>query len=430
MHLLLEIPMFHLLNNYAPEDSSGGTTAELTADDILTELNKSDDKEEEEKPKTSDEGIKEDEESEDEPEGESKDELAEIEEDLKQPTEDDLELKTPVYRRALIKDYPDIFKKHPGLEATIYRERAYTELLPTINDAKEAHASLQTLERFEADLKQGKTVDIMKAVMADDAQGFAKLVDNYMDNLAQVDERAYHHVLGNITKDIVAAMIKFGREKEDTNIQDAASSLYQFMFNSTKWEGKKKLSANDVVDSTLNFEKQKLEKEKQDWESAKQNEHTTKLMGSIDNQIKGTIEKSIDPKDQMSSFVKTKATEEVLSKASKLLKMDSRFQQIVKQLTDKSKSEKFSDESLNRIRSAYYTKYKAILLPIIKSVRSEALKGNSKRERVEYKEENNDTTERANRDTTVRNSGNKSSSNNNKPLPGESSLDFLQRRAR
>lgn len=442
--------MFLLLNKnpyMSPEEVvTGGPieSKELTVDEIINALGTGDSKEisddtlkdntnkGEESHTEKEEEVKEEKEKGKETKEEEVDELAELEEELKVPTDDDLELKVPVQRRQLVKDYPDIFKKHPGLESTIYRERAYTELLPTINDAKEALASLQTLERFEADLKQGKTVDIMKAVMADDPQGFAKLADNYMENLAQVDERAYHHVLGNITKDIVTAMIDFGRSKVDDKgegegkaVLDAASTLYQFMFNSTKWEGKKKLSIDAVVDSTVSAEKKKLEDERREFEESKKNEHTTKLMSSIDNQIKGTIEKSIDPKDQMSSFVKSKATEEVLSKASKLLKSDNRFQQIVKQLTDKAGKEKFSDEALNRIRSAYFTKYKAILIPIIKAVRSEALKGVTSRTKKD--EETNDTTERANRDSAVRNNSS-NNSNSKKPLPGESTLDFLMRK--
>lgn len=427
--------MYRLLNKFqvlnAAVDSGSGMGAELTANDILTALNESGDKDD----KLPDLDITEDKESllekeveveDEEVETEEVDELAELEEELKTPTEDELELKTPVQRRQLLKDYPEIFKKHPGLESTIYRERAYTELLPTINDAKEALGAINTLERFEADLKIGNTVDIMRAVLADDKQAFAKMADNYMENLAQVDERAYHHVLGNITKDIVIAMLKFGKEKEDTEIQDAASSLYQFMFNSTKWEGKKQLSSKDVVDSSISEEKQKLDNERKEFEQSKQNEYSTKLMTSVNNQVKGTIEKSIDPKEQMTPFVKTKAIEEVLNKATKLLRADGRFQQIVRQLADKSRTDKFSDESLNRIKSAYFTKYKAILIPVIKSVRAEALKGSTVR--VKKDEETNDTTERANRDSTVRNNERGNNSNSRKPLAGESSIDFLMRK--
>jgi hypothetical protein len=422
------------------EDNAGGNTGpELSPDDILSKLNESSNDTNEEKDdssgllKDTKKDVKEeveDETSKEDDEETEVDELKELEEELKEPTEDDLDLKTPVNRRQLKNDYPDIFKKHPGLESTIYRERAYTELLPTIQDAKEALNSLQTLERFEADLKLGKTSDIMRAVKEDDPNGFAKLADNYMQNLAAVDERAFHHVIGNVTKDIVEAMIKFGRDKGDENIQAAASTLYQFMFNSTKWQGKQKLSADDVIDSTVNKDREELNKQRQEFESTKQKEHINKVMTSVNNQVKSTIEKSIDSKDQMTPFVKNKAIEEVINKASKLLEKDTRFQQIVKQLTDKAGKEKFSDEAMNRIRSTYLNKYKGLLLPVIKAVKSEALRGISS-SKVKEDKPINDTTERANRGTAAQNDSSRTKSpNNNKPLPGESSLDFLMRRAK
>lgn len=423
----------------SPEDSSSGSIGldNLSPEKILDTLNEvddekvenedgripdSDDKTEQDK---SDKGETDKEEEETETKVEE-DELAALEEDLKEPTEEDLELKTPVQRRALLKDYPDIFKKHPGLESTIYRERAYTELLPTIGDAKSALEAVQTLDRFEADLKQGKTTDLMKAVLADDPKGFAHLVDNYMDNLAKVDQNAYLHVLSNTTKDIVEKMVAYGKESNNEDVQNAASILYQFMFNSTKWQPKQKLAVDEVIDSGVNVERQKLERERKEFEDGKYNEHTSKLMTSIDNQVKGTIEKTIDPKDQMTPFVKSKAIEEVQKKASELLKKDSRFQQIVKGLTDKAKSEKFSEVGLNRIKSAYYTKYKAILLPIIKSVKADALRGAAGR--IKKDEEVNDTSERANRaNQSSRNKDGNQSRDKSKPLPGESYVEFLSR---
>lgn len=426
--------MFPRFNNiFSPEDANAGGVleSELSSDEILKALGETNENNDE--GETSPDEKKETKEKVDDTETESKeeiDELAELEEELKEPTDDDLELKTPVNRRALKTDYPDIFKKHPGLESTIYRERAYTELLPTIKDAQEALQSLQTLESFEKDLKLGNTTDIMAAVKADDENAFAKLVDNYLPNLAKVDKNAHDHVISNVTKDIVEAMLLFGKEKDDKDIQTAASVLYQFMFNSTKWAPKQKLSVDEVVNSSIAKEREELNKQKSDFESSKQKESIGKVMTSVNNQVKSTIEKSIDSKDQMTPFVKSKAIDEVLSKASGLLEKDTRFQQIVKQLQDKAGKEKFSEESLNRIRSTYLSKYKAILLPIIKAVKAEALKGSVKKV-IKDNEEINDTTERANRDSAVRNDNRGNNKNDaSKPLPGESSADFLMRRAR
>ena len=431
--------MFLRFNNlFSPEDAiTSGSDGELSAESILAALNEKGDADDEsanddendttlnQKKETKEKST----ENKDDETKEEVDELAELEEELKEPTDDDLELKTPVNRRALKADYPDIFKKHPGLESTIYRERAYTELLPTIKDAQEALSSLQTLERFEKDLKLGNTADIMTAVKADDANAFAKLVDNYLPNLLKVDRNAHDHVISNVTKDIVEAMLVFGKEKEDKDIQTAASILYQFMFNSTKWQPKQNLSVDEVVNDSVAREREKLKNERSEFESNKQKESIGKVMTSVNNQVKSTIEKSIDSKDEMTPFVKSKAIDEVLSKASSLLEKDSRFQLIVKQLQDKAGKEKFSDEAMNRIRSTYLNKYKSVLLPIIKSVRAEALKGSVKK--IKSDEPINDTTERANRDSTVRNDNRGNNKNDaSKPLPGESSSDFLIRRAR
>lgn len=426
---LIKFPFFE------GEDTGGSGNVELSAEDILNKLNESSDDDENKEDDTLDLDNKEDKKSskstkEDEDETkedeEDDDPLKDLEEELKEPSEEDLELKTPVSRRQLMKDYQDIFKKHPGLESTIYRERAYTDILPTIEDAKNAKEALTILDNFDKDLKQGKTVDMMKAVLSTDEDAFKRLVDNYMPNLEAVNKDAYHHVLGNEIKHVVAAMSTFAKENDNKEVAQAAATLYQFMFNSTKWEAPKKLFSEEVVDDSVVKEKEKLQKEKEEFENQKQSEHITKLMGSIDNQVKGTIEKSIDPKDELSEFAKRAAINEVLSKASEVLKTDKRFQEIVKSLTNKSRSEKFNEVSLNRIRSAYYTKYKSILLPIIQSVRKEALKG--KNSRVKEEKTENDTTKRANRDIGVRNSNTKNNSNDKNVLKsGQDYGSFLTR---
>lgn len=410
------LPMF------SPEDAITSGSGELDTNSIIKALdgNESESDNEEGNEPPVEEEVKEE-------KKEEVDELAELELDLKEPTDDDLELKVPVQRRELAKDYPGIFKKHPGLESTIYRERAYTELLPTINDAKEALGALNTLERFEADLKQGKTVDIMKAVLADDPNAFGKLADNYLDNLAAVDERAFHHVVGNMTKRLVKEMFAFAESDKNEDVAAAATILYKFMFNSTKWEGEKKLSS-DVKDDSLTNERNKFLNEKKSFEESKSKEQTEKVMTSITNQMKGTIEKSIDTKNRMTSFVKSKAVDEIMLRADDLIKKDTRFQAIMKLAWDKAKKEGYSESSLQRIRSTYFNKYNGIVVPIAKAVKSEALKGTTVRLKSSEKEELNDTTERANR--VIPDHDGKNNDYSKKPKPGESSRDFLLRRAR
>src|SRR4030095_10511453 len=133
-------------------------------------------------------------------EDEEVDELAEIEDELEEPSEEQLELVTPVRRREILKKYPNLFKEFPYLEKAYYREQQFTELLPTIDDAKAAVEKSQILDRFEGDLMSGNAETVLKAVQASNPKAFLKIVDDYLPTLAKVDEKAYFHVLGNVTK--------------------------------------------------------------------------------------------------------------------------------------------------------------------------------------------------------------------------------------
>src|SRR6185436_17783046 len=76
------------------------------------------------------------------------DDLQELEKELEGPTDEQLELVTPVARREILKKYPTLFKDFPYLEKAYYREQQFTELLPTIDDAKQAVAKSETLDKF------------------------------------------------------------------------------------------------------------------------------------------------------------------------------------------------------------------------------------------------------------------------------------------
>src|SRR5215469_7143808 len=70
----------------------------------------------------------------------------EIEEEVKL-NDDDIDIDSPVKRKELLAAYPDIFKKFPYLEKSMYREQQYSELFPTMSDAKVAAERSQILAR-------------------------------------------------------------------------------------------------------------------------------------------------------------------------------------------------------------------------------------------------------------------------------------------
>jgi len=222
--------MFPQLNKlFAPDDAPGTGVEESTE---TFELLNEDDVEPEEAPLDIDKPKKEsveDAEADDTEEKEDEvDELKELEEELKPPTEEDLlELTTPVRRKEILAKYPKLFKDFPYLEKAYYREQQFTEVFPTIQDAKNSAEKARLLDTVDQQIMNGDISTVLQAARQENQESFHKIVDNYLPALRNVDQQAYYHVLGNVIKDTIITMVKEGRALGDQGapLQAAANVL-------------------------------------------------------------------------------------------------------------------------------------------------------------------------------------------------------------
>jgi hypothetical protein len=314
------------------------------------------------------------EEKESEPEGEE-DELKEIEEELEGPKEEDLELTTPVRRKEILAKYPKLFKDFPYLEKAYYREQQFTELLPTIQDAKQAVEKAGILDQVEQEILNGDIGVVLRATKNQDPEAFLKIADNYLPALKAVDQQAYYHVLGNVVKDTIITMVREARNlgEQGAPLQAAANILNQFVFGSQKFSAPSKLSKNsDPQDQNREQEFQQREQQvvMQQFESTKDD-----LQTRADNVLKSTIDAHIDPKNSMTDYVKKNATREAFSTLEDLIARDTRFRSILDKLWEKAFEKRFDKESTDKIKSAYLSKAKTLLPSVIKKARNDALKG-------------------------------------------------------
>jgi len=407
----------------SPSNSDTIEAPALTADSILEALN---DETDDVIPETTEESSPKDDlladkstktDKDDDSEDKEKIELSEDEDD----EEPDTELRTPVRRKEILAKYPTLFKDFPYLESAYYREQQFTELLPTIDDAKEAVEKSQALDKFEGDLFKGSPESILKSVKENNQAAFEKIVDNYLPALRQVDERAFNHVIMDTLKSTIVAMITEARDSSNQDLQNAALILNQFVTGSSKFVAQGRYSkgsekADESPENDLNKERQEFLQEK--FESAKD-----ELDTRTTNVIKSTISQHIDPKGAMSDYVRKTAVKDAIERTEEALRNDSRFRVTMNKLWEKSYKENFSKSSLDAIKSAYLSRAKSVLPAVIQKSRNDALKGMGKRVTSEK-----DTVDRK----PMVSSGRAASSTNSKdaqdkPKRGESTYDFLNR---
>ncbi len=245
----------------------------------------------------------------------------------------------------------------------IFRDRAYTEMFGSFDDAKEIKIRADILNDFENDLVAGNITDVLKQTKENAPESFKKLIDNYLPQLAAVDKDAYFHIVGNIGKSIIKEMLKTNND----DVKNAAKILNKFLLDDTDDLEIKKLSTEKPTDN-------KLEEEKKQFNEERYNTVKNDLQTRVDNILRATIDSYIDPKNQMSAYVKKNAVKDALAEVHRLAGNDKDFRKNQDKLWQAVFTNKFAQSSVDSVKQAYLGKAKRLLKAVIHKTRAEALK--------------------------------------------------------
>jgi hypothetical protein len=323
---------------------------------------------------------------------------------------------TPVRIKEITAKYPKIFDDFPYLKVAYYRDKQFTDLLPTVDDARQAVENSKSLEIYKDELNKGNINSILEVVKNANQEAFAKIVDDYLPTLEKLEPNAYYHTVGNIIKRVILGMAQKGNQINNENLKTAALVLNQYMFESNDLPPIENFSkAKPEVDK----DKQEFIKQRESFAAEKLNTSVQELQTKVNNSLLSTIDIHIDKDGTMSPYVRKNARMEALNIANGIIAKDKYFQTVMQKLWVTASQDNFSQASMNRIRSTYLSKAKTVLSPVIQKVRSEVLKGQKKQELADEKDKRGPIQGRA---TPSSNSGKSSTINK-----GERTLDFLMR---
>lgn len=420
---LIKLPL------YFPDEAPPAPADGLSALDIADELGKDDDDNPDDKDddKDEDEGKKsrfkskdKDGDDSDKEEDEDEDEEDEDEDDEEEDEDDEIEyVLKPLNRAQVLKDFPDLFKKYPQLEKSYYAARDYRQVFPTLADAKEAQTRLEEYGQIDKELNQGSPAGLFKGLKESNPDAFGQMVDNYLPELAKVDNDAYFHVISTVIKSTIARMGKLANEKKDDDLMTAAKIVNEFAFGTEEFTPPQRFS------KAPSAEKSDLEKEREQFQNEKLQTNQTEVKERVTGTIRATVEQHIDPKGRMSAYVKRTAIKDAVDGVNELLYADKELKKLADKMWKTATKEKYSPEYVGKIRRAYTERAKAILPQVIRKVRGEALQGVSPR-RSERDRSGHVPSGQGDRSAPrSNNGGNKGGSEKPKIPAGMSTLDFL-----
>lgn len=356
----------------------------------------------------------------------SKDDKEELEDlELKDEENEDIVLNDVPSLNSITKKYPTILKDFPQLKPIFYREQQYSEVFPTVKDAREAVEKVKTYDNFENSLLSGDISAILTSVKEADKEAFDSITDHFLNTLGKIDSDARLKIVARVAKDIAISMSQNG----DENLKLAAQWMHKFLFNDPTVSGYKVNPPKaEVKDDRASL----LDKRELDIVQGQLNIHVEDVSTRVENLLTKSIEEVIDSKNQMTPYVKSKAIKDIISSLDEELKSDTRWAAALNQAWVEAGRNGFNRAKLDKIRNSCLHKAKGMLPAIMRRVKAEALKGSSAKEDRDYESDNKPLPRgrMAEEKPTRNRDDNRSSSNResaNKIPKGMSTRDFFMK---
>lgn len=322
-----------------------------------------------------------------EEEKEEKEEDKELEEkeeedpEDKEEIEEDLPASSPRPRIADIKkEFPELFKKFPGIRDAIIREDKYTQEFSTIQDAKDAKEKAESFDYLQSDITAGNAEKFLEAVNSFDPKGAEKFVDNFIPSLYKVNEKLYWNTITPILQRFVRSMHDDGKRTGNDNLVN--SSLYALQFMGMDEKGLE-------IKQTRPSEPSEKEKELSAREQKIEQDLYLTALNSIDRdvsiEIKSEIAKLIE-KDNLSVYEKRSFAKDILESFNEAMNADKQHNALMTAMWQKAQKGGYNKELTERIKTAYLSRAKSVLPSIRSKVRKEVFASKSEPKKKVEKE--------------------------------------------
>jgi hypothetical protein len=375
-----------LLNPFfdAPDTSGAGGDGDISGDLALLEDMSDETTEETEETTEEETGDKDDDEEVDkgttdegeEEEGkEEKVEEDEEEEEGKEKAGDEEEVigDGKISVKSLKTQYPDIFKKNPGLKDIIFKERELSKMYGTVEDAREAYNKSEAFDNFEQSLLGGEIGQLLDAVADTNSGAVVKIAENFLPELYARSRQLFSQVTAPVVKGMLRSTFARAQNKGDKQLALACQYISRELFESP-----------DVLKAT------EIEQREDDPRDNEIKERENKLFqkqsmdarSDILNNVTGKLHKIISLKlgGGMSEFVKEATVEKITSELDKVLQKDKAHMTHLNSLWNKMAKSGFSNEAKSKIISASLARATQLLPGVIVKVKAQQKPGLKKPE--------------------------------------------------
>ena len=301
--------------------------------------------------------------------------------------------------RALKKEFPKIFQKFPEVKDAIFREREFTKIYGSIEDAQEAAEKAQYLDEISQELFEGKPENLIKSLKKNNEESLKIFAHTFLPELYKVDKQLYTDISDRIINTTLRIAAANAAKNGNKNLGYAVKYLSNFIFGD--------FDLPELKDNIKPKEKSEAERKLEEREQNIERERYQEFEQSVHSRARARLEQivveGLDPDDSMSKFTKEAISDKIIEKVGLIIAKDQIFQSQLASLWKKAQQGRYNQEAKSRIISAYLARARKI----VPSVRNQVRKDATSRSKDDNHEDNNNRDNNGKRQATSSGSGKK-----------------------
>lgn len=279
-----------------------------------------------------------------------KDEIEEEEIPLEEPTR---------LSWQLIKEkYPEL-TKNKDFRELYFRDKAFTEVFPTVADAKDAATKAEQLDLLDQTLVEGE-VDTIFSTINDDV--LRNISTKILPALYKVNKQYFANATRPIIVDVMHGVLEQAQRTGDKNLEISVRNISRAL------TGKPDLPSRTppTVDPAVEEERNKLRQARESLFRGQERNFLTAADKMVSKRIEALVVDGLDPKKELNEFSRNAVKEKTIADIERIMRTDENYKVKMRQLHRLATRSNFPDEYKARMVAASLERVKK-LIPVLRN---------------------------------------------------------------
>jgi hypothetical protein len=285
-------------------------------------------------------------------------EESEVTSESEEEPESSTEEPTRLSWQTLKEKYPEAVKDK-DLREMFFREKAFTEVFPTVNEAKEASQKAELLDTLDGTLAEGNIDQIFENL---ESKALERISGRILPALYKVNKDYFKLAARPLAIDMLHTVMAQADRDNDDNLRKSVRNVSKILTGNADLPKRESV----VSDPSVEEERNKLRAERERLFKGDEQRFLNTTDRQVMKRIEAIVSDGIDPKKELTDFDRQAVVEKTINDVKRSLISDEGLTNKVRQLHRQAVRAGFPDEYRSRIVAASLDRARK-LIPVLRN---------------------------------------------------------------